>query len=90
MVWTQGCRVHCAGCNAVGSWAFAPETAVPVDALVARLSPLLGQADGVTISGGEPFDQPVAQKIHFAGVLSSMRKVPSTTAIQITSYPCLA
>jgi anaerobic ribonucleoside-triphosphate reductase activating protein len=38
------------------TWAAARER-VPVEALLAEIRPHLREADGVTISGGEPFDQ---------------------------------
>jgi anaerobic ribonucleoside-triphosphate reductase activating protein len=43
----------------VDTWAIRrPDT--PVDEVVTRLEPWLREADGLTISGGEPFDQPEA------------------------------
>lgn len=57
-VWVQGCTRNCPGC-------LSPEmqprtgTPVPVESVLARLP---GQMDpeGLTVSGGEPFDQPEA------------------------------
>ena len=59
-IWTQGCSIHCPGCISRDTWAPDDGRAVEVDALVATLAPWLAEADGVTISGGEPFDQPAA------------------------------
>lgn len=42
---------------------------VSVEDLVARLEPWLQTCDGITISGGEPFDQPVA----LAALLQALR-----------------
>jgi anaerobic ribonucleoside-triphosphate reductase activating protein len=43
----------------VDTWAtHRPDT--PIDEVVKRLEPWLREADGLTISGGEPFDQPEA------------------------------
>lgn len=43
----------------VDTWAMRPSD-TPIDEVVARMEPLLREADGLTISGGEPFDQPEA------------------------------
>ena len=59
-IWTQGCSIHCPGCLSRDTWAPDAGRAVEVATLVATLAPWLAQADGVTISGGEPFDQPAA------------------------------
>ena len=37
--------------------------AVSVEGVIARLEPWLRTCDGITISGGEPFDQPVALEV---------------------------
>lgn len=59
-IWTQGCSIHCPGCISRDTWAFLDDTAMATDHFVASLTPWLSQADGVTVSGGEPFDQPEA------------------------------
>lgn len=60
-IWFQGCTIRCFGCISRNTWP--SDTRFEVD-----LRDVLGwvdslshkQVDGVTISGGEPFDQPVA------------------------------
>lgn len=59
-IWTQGCSIHCPGCISRDTWAPDDGRAVAVAELVDTLAPWLAAADGVTISGGEPFDQPEA------------------------------
>jgi anaerobic ribonucleoside-triphosphate reductase activating protein len=59
-IWTQGCSIQCAGCISRDTWDFRNDSSIPVDQLLASLDPWLAQADGVTLSGGEPFDQPQA------------------------------
>src|SRR5215218_593389 len=60
-LWMQGCSIHCPGCVSQDTWPADPATAITVDALVDWCRTTTGSAlDGVTISGGEPFDQPDA------------------------------
>ena len=57
-IWFQGCTVHCRGCVSRDTWAFDEAMRCDVDAVVEWLDGLA--VDGVTISGGEPTDQPEA------------------------------
>ena len=59
-IWTQGCSIACAGCISRDTWESEPEHEIKVDTLVRNLAGWLAEADGVTVSGGEPFDQPEA------------------------------
>ncbi|MGK5552751.1 4Fe-4S single cluster domain-containing protein [Actinomadura kijaniata] len=59
-IWTQGCTLGCHGCLSRDTWDADPAKAVPVDAVLGWLASLPGPVDGVTISGGEPFQQPAA------------------------------
>jgi anaerobic ribonucleoside-triphosphate reductase activating protein len=62
-LWFQGCTIHCPGCVTPESWSFDPQSAVPLDAVTGRIGEFISSspgADGLTISGGEPFDQPDA------------------------------
>ena len=58
-VFVQGCPHHCPGCHNPETWDAAGGMEVEVDEIVKKYlsNPLL---DGITISGGEPFDQPEA------------------------------
>jgi anaerobic ribonucleoside-triphosphate reductase activating protein len=56
-IWTQGCSIHCEGCMSRDTWKFARGGGEAVGGVIKRILPWLGAADGVTISGGEPFDQ---------------------------------
>src|SRR5687767_5823772 len=60
-IWLQGCPLACPGCISRDTWVAderhdttLTETIAACDALVS------GLIDGVTISGGEPFQQPDA------------------------------
>jgi anaerobic ribonucleoside-triphosphate reductase activating protein len=58
-IWLQGCSIRCPGCISADTWA--QELGwTTVEAVMTALAPWLGQADGITISGGEPFEQPEA------------------------------
>ncbi len=60
-VWVQGCNRHCKGCM---SPEMQPVTGIPV-AVADVISKLPENIvpDGMTISGGEPFDQPQAVRM---------------------------
>jgi anaerobic ribonucleoside-triphosphate reductase activating protein len=66
-VWCQGCAIGCPGCITPESREFLPERAVPVDELAERVLAFFEKSPsgkskefpvGLTVSGGEPFDQP--------------------------------
>ncbi len=59
-VWFQGCSIRCPGCVSRDTWTAEPHHVVPVVEVLSWLLPRLAQADGLTLSGGEPFDQPEA------------------------------
>jgi len=58
-IWVQGCSIGCAGCCSQDTWDSAGGTSTDIDALVAWCRDAVGDdaLDGVTISGGEPFEQ---------------------------------
>lgn len=55
-IWFQGCSIRCPGCISADTWA-PGRRRVAIGQLVTELAPWLSAANGVTISGGEPFDQ---------------------------------
>lgn len=69
-LWFQGCSIRCPGCISSDTWA---KTVADVDVqeLLERIHPWIQECDGVTISGGEPFEQPDA----LARILAGIRKV---------------
>ncbi|QJI29217.1 4Fe-4S cluster-binding domain-containing protein [Pseudomonas sp. ADAK18] len=58
-IWFQGCSIRCPGCISADTWG-PGKHAIELEALLTDLAPWLEHADGITISGGEPFDQPDA------------------------------
>lgn len=83
VVWVQGCTLGCPGC-------FNPEThpftgdRTPVDALVARISAaaVAHHLDGLTVSGGEPFQQRRA----LAALLEHVRAETDLSVLVFTGY----
>lgn len=68
-LWLQGCSIHCPGCVSQDTWAKDATRRIPVADLIAwcrRVSG--GTPDGVTISGGEPFDQPAGLRAILVGL----------------------
>ena len=60
-IWVQGCSIHCRGCVSQDTWAPDRQREMPVAQLLAWCRQVTQDGfDGVTISGGEPFDQPRA------------------------------
>ena len=59
-IWTQGCSIQCPGCVNKDTWAFDRSGEIEVAGLLDSLADALRDADGVTVSGGEPCDQPEA------------------------------
>jgi anaerobic ribonucleoside-triphosphate reductase activating protein len=57
-IWFQGCSIRCPGCVSMDTWV-ARQHVTTLDEVKEGLLPFLA-SDGVTISGGEPFDQPEA------------------------------
>jgi anaerobic ribonucleoside-triphosphate reductase activating protein len=58
-IWFQGCSIRCLGCVSMDTWASGQHITTLAD-VKESLLPFLPLSDGVTISGGEPFDQPEA------------------------------
>ncbi|MDD2869299.1 4Fe-4S cluster-binding domain-containing protein [Neomegalonema sp.] len=78
-LWLQGCSIRCPGCVSVDTWAHGLGLA-PVAEVVARLAELAGDADGLTVSGGEPFEQPEA----LAAVLTAWRGMSGRSVLVFT------
>jgi anaerobic ribonucleoside-triphosphate reductase activating protein len=57
-VWFQGCSLGCAGCFNPATHEVGDGAGTPVAELVDRILAEADAIEGVTISGGEPFEQP--------------------------------
>lgn len=58
-IWFQGCSIRCAGCISTDTWS-KNKGATTIEDVMSLIHPWVDLASGVTISGGEPFDQPHA------------------------------
>lgn len=56
VIFTQGCKHNCVGCHNPESHSFTGGELIEIDEIINRVkaNPLL---DGITLSGGEPFEQ---------------------------------
>lgn len=77
-IWVQGCSIRCPGCVSADTWA-AGRGATTVAAVVEALEPWLEEAEGITVSGGEPFDQPEA-------LLALLRELRARTPADVLVY----
>ena len=61
-LWFVGCPHHCRGCSNPELWEFQPRYAIRTEHIIALIQQLVREhpADGLTITGGEPFFQPEA------------------------------
>ncbi len=59
-LWTQGCSKHCKGCISPELKEKRKETEIPVEFLaeIIRQASVKNKCTGLTISGGDPFEQP--------------------------------
>lgn len=57
-LWLQGCSIHCPGCVSRDTWPMAEDSQrVNVGEVLQWCARFASEADGVTITGGEPLDQ---------------------------------
>lgn len=60
VLFVQGCSIHCPGCQNVHIWDGKRGFTDDTDTMAYTLAFLAGKSGNITISGGEPFDQPAA------------------------------
>lgn len=74
-LWLQGCSIHCPGCVSQDTWPKDPSRRIAVADLVAWCRKVsAGAPDGITISGGEPFDQPAGLQALLASLVAWRRE----------------
>lgn len=84
-IWVQGCSIRCPGCISLDTWATS-RGQTTVGAVISAITPWLPVADGFTISGGEPFDQPEALKF----LLQALREGHSGDILVYSGHPAEA
>jgi anaerobic ribonucleoside-triphosphate reductase activating protein len=77
-IWFQGCSIRCRGCISADTWVDG-KGGISIDEIMAVISDWFDEADGVTISGGEPFEQPEALE-------NLLTQIRSNTSIDILVY----
>lgn len=80
-IWFQGCSIRCWGCISMDTWAFG-RGAIEIASLLESISTWISESEGITISGGEPFDQPEA--LH--ELLTALRARTSVDVLVYTGY----
>jgi anaerobic ribonucleoside-triphosphate reductase activating protein len=81
-IWFQGCSIACEGCISADTWP-AKRGRTTVEAVITAIEPWLGEADGLTVSGGEPFDQTDA----LLGLLGAVQARRQMDVLVFSGYP---
>ena len=82
-LWTQGCTIKCPGCMSHHTWKFTEESKISFASIKKTLTIFQNSgAEGLTISGGEPFDQPAA--LHY--LLKAARKIGYNDILIYSGY----
>jgi len=73
-IWVQGCSIHCPGCVSRDTWPRDKKRAIAVRDVLAWCRKVSANAlDGVTISGGEPFEQAKGLRALLEGLIAWRR-----------------
>lgn len=80
-VWFQGCSIRCPGCISRDTWD-TQTGQTSVEEVLTALKPWVLTAEGLTVSGGEPLDQPQALE----ELLSAWRRMSGTSVLLFTGY----
>ncbi len=82
-LWVAGCSIGCKGCMTPELWSANSGTLVDHDDVLERLSNISMEIDGLSITGGEPFEQ--AEEV--AALLMLIKeRYPTWTVILFTGY----
>ena len=84
VVWVSGCSLNCKGCISPELQPAESGKAVKIDTLVKHFLELPVSLDGITLSGGEPFEQPQA----LTALLIELKKArPNWNVLAFSGYP---
>jgi anaerobic ribonucleoside-triphosphate reductase activating protein len=81
-IWFQGCSIRCPGCISMDTWAEGRGITTVINVL-STVAQWISAADGITISGGEPFDQPNA----LIELLKRLRSLTEADVLVFTGHP---
>ena len=62
VIWNQGCKVHCSQCHNPETWDLNKGTYYDVEDIKEIIKNNAKNHQGITLSGGDPFLQPLANK----------------------------
>ena len=79
VIWVQGCSLGCPGCFNPETHAFNDGTLIPIPELFAQIEACGDSIEGITVSGGEPFQQ-------IEGVAELLRAVKAHTDLSVIVF----
>jgi anaerobic ribonucleoside-triphosphate reductase activating protein len=82
VIWFQGCTLRCPGCYNPETHPTGPRSVTTVDSLLRRIDEDSAGLDGVTITGGEPFEQPYA----LLAFLRGLRELMDTSVLLFSGH----
>lgn len=87
-LWTQGCRLACAGCASVDTWIPGQGTEIDVEELAARMAAevISRGLNGVTFTGGEPVDQADALSALLSALRSRLEGWPGLATLDVLLF----
>ena len=80
-IWFQGCSIRCPGCISADTWG-PGHRRLSLERLLEQITPWLHEAEGITISGGEPFDQLDALR----SLLEGLRRLSKLDILVYSGY----
>ncbi len=83
-IWFQGCSIRCKGCISKHTWEFDKKYTIKISDLIKQVKQYSKtyNTNSITISGGEPFDQPLALLI----LLKELKKLKFNDILLYTGY----
>ena len=82
VIWFQGCRLNCVNCFNPETHVFAKNLYWEIGELLSVVLSISGQIEGITISGGEPFEQ----KDALLAILREIKVKTNLSTIVYTGY----
>ena len=81
VVWMQGCTIGCHGCCNQHTWSHAPRLLMPIQRVYDQIITHANTIEGVSFTGGEPFEQAEA-----LAVLCRMLKTAGLSVVCFTGH----